>query len=298
MKQKGYLGLSPEGFHRLAYTEWGSFSGEMPSIVCVHGLTRNGRDFDALAAYLQAQDRHVLCPDIVGRGESAWFANPLHYNFPQYVSDMSALLSQTNTAPIDWIGTSMGGLIGMMIAAMPNNPIRKLVLNDIGPQIPVKGLRRIRQYTGKAPVFNSIQAAKDYFKKNYADFGSLTDEEWGTLTHHSIKKIESGAYCLKIDPMIARAKSKKQWLSDVLTHPRKALEGVLFDIDLWAIWQQIQCPVLVIHGKQSDLLTAKIILNMQQIKPSLICYEVDDAGHAPALLEPQQHDVITNWLRD
>lgn len=288
--------MSPEGFHDLAYMEWGNRSEQFPTVMCVHGLTRNGRDFDELANYLSNKGRYILCPDVAGRGDSAWFKHACYYNFPQYVADMNALIARADTHHIDWIGTSMGGIIGMMLAAQPNTPIRRLVINDIGPQIPLVGLRRLGKYAGKNPIFSTFEEAKIYCKTNYAEFGELTDEQWNTFTYHSIKLKAPNQYVFNVDPGIKHSKSTGQWLNEFLHHPLKALEGIFYDIDLWSMWKQIHCPVLVIHGKHSDLLTSEIIAKMHQIHPLTEVYEIENAGHAPALLDPQNHDVIYQWL--
>lgn len=296
MKQNYVLGISPEGFHNIAYTEWGNWSTQFPATFCVHGLTRNGRDFDDLANYLSNRGRYVLCPDVVGRGESSWFKNPSHYNFPQYVSDMNALIARANAHSIDWVGTSMGGIIGMMLAALPNTPIRKLVINDIGPQIPLTGLKRLGKYAGTNPIFTSMEEAKNYCKINYADFGVLSEEQWTAFTEHSVRQTAPNLYTFKVDPGIRHSKSKSQWFNEFIHHPLKALEGIFYDVDLWSVWHQIRCPVLVIHGKKSDLLTTEIILKMRQSHPNVEVYEIENAGHAPALLESKNHEVIYEWL--
>lgn len=295
--KKNYLqGLSPEGFHEIAYTEWGNWSDQFPGIICVHGLSRNSRDFDELAMFLSNRGRYVLCPDVVGRGQSSWFKQASNYNFPQYLADMNALIARANLPHIDWIGTSMGGLIGMMLAAQPNTPIRKLVLNDVGPQIPLNALKRLGKYAGKDPIFKSFDEAKLYCKINYAGFGDLSEEEWDRFTEHSIKARAPNLYAFKVDPAIRNPKSTSQWLNELMHHPFKALEGVLYDVDLWALWKKIRCPVLVIHGQRSDLLTPEIIAKMLQIHPSTEVYEVENAGHAPALLAQTDHETIYNWL--
>jgi pimeloyl-ACP methyl ester carboxylesterase len=145
-----FLGLGLGGFHRLAYVAWGE-GRTQPPVLCVHGLTRNGRDFDGLAADLASSGRTVVCPDVVGRGRSGWLANPALYGYPQYLGDAAALIARLDAAEVDWVGTSMGGLIGMMLAAQPNNPIRRLVLNDVGPFIPQAALLRIGSYVGHGP---------------------------------------------------------------------------------------------------------------------------------------------------
>lgn len=298
MKKHSVLGISDEGFHNIAYTEWGAHSPELSAVVCVHGYTRNSRDFDALAHYLSHHDRHVYCPDIVGRGDSSWFKHPHHYNFTQYVNDMNAMIARTKSQQIDWIGTSMGGIIGMMLAALPNSPIRRLILNDVGPQIPLHGLRRLAKYAGDDTEFKSIDEARETFKRNFAEFGPLTEEQWTTLTQHSVEQKAPNTYSIKVDPNINNPKSAFQMVTDFFHHPHRALEGILYDIDLWAVWKKVRCPVLVIHGTHSDLLTPAIIKRMIRTHKHTDVYEVHNAGHAPALLEPAQHQFIADWLLD
>lgn len=296
MKKNHILGISDEGFHTIAYSEWGSLNYELPSIICVHGYTRNSRDFDPLANYLSIMGRHVFCPDVVGRGESSWFKKAHHYNFTQYVSDMNVLIARTGSTEIDWIGTSMGGIIGMMLAALPNTPIRRLVLNDVGPQIPIYALKKIAKYAGKDSEFKSMEEAKRYFQINYAEFGKLTEEQWDTFTTNTIKKIDEHHYISKLDPGIKNPKSTIQVVSEFFHHPHKALEGILYDIDLWSIWQNVKCPVLVIRGVHSDLLTPEIISRMKRAHDNVEVYEIEDAGHAPALLNQAEHERIDLWL--
>lgn len=296
MKHNSFLGISEEGFHDIAYIEWGSRSPDLPTVICVHGYTRNSRDFDELASYLSHMGRHIFCPDIVGRGNSSWFQNSHHYNFTQYLSDMNALIARTQARQIDWIGTSMGGIIGMLLAALPHSPIRRLILNDIGPQVPLYGLKRLVKYAGNDPDFKSIDEAKNHFKVNYAQFGALTEQQWDDFTEHSVEKRAPNLYVMKVDPGIKNPKSAFQVVSEFFHHPHKALEGVVYDIDLWSVWKKIRCPVLVIRGAQSDLLTPEIIKKMIRIHSNTDVYEIEDAGHAPALLEIENHERIYQWL--
>ncbi|MBL7479380.1 alpha/beta fold hydrolase [Legionella bononiensis] len=296
MKKNIFLGISDEGFHNVAYTEWGSSDLELPAVLCVHGYTRNSHDFDALAYYLSMNGRHVFCPDVVGRGDSSWFKHSHHYNFTQYLSDMNALIARTKAQQIDWIGTSMGGLIGMMMAALPNSPVQRLILNDIGPQIPIFGLRRLAKYAGKEPEFKSIDEAKQFYKLNFSGFGALTDKQWDEFTARSIEEVAPGRFIAKVDPGIKNPKSSVQVMSEFFHHPYKAMEGILYDIDLWSVWQKVHCPVLVIHGTQSDLLTPEIIKRMQRSHNKTDVFEIKDAGHAPALLNTTEHETIMNWL--
>ncbi len=296
MKQDFCLGLSEEGFHHIAYTEWGTPNPTLTPILCLHGMTRNGRDFDKLAEYMSYLGRHVFCPDIVGRGESSWLKNPLHYSFEQYMADMNAMIARIGAKQVDWIGTSLGGLIGMFLAAMPDTPIRRLVLNDVGAQIPSKGIMRLTQYAGKDPYFNSMEEAKNYYKKVMYDIGELSDADWQRITESSVRQDTSGRFVSKTDHgiMMSHAKSKVAW--QALMHPLKALEGSLFDMDWWRIWRKITCPVLIIHGEKSDILTPSIIQKMRVIHPVTEVVTIPNVGHAPALISDEQHEMIHNWL--
>jgi pimeloyl-ACP methyl ester carboxylesterase len=296
MRTSSILGISEEGFHNMVYTEWGSLSNKLPTVICVHGYTRNGRDFDALAQYLSMQGRHVLCPDVVGRGDSSWLKQAHHYNFNQYMADINTLIARTGSKSIDWVGTSMGGMIGMMLAALPNSPIKRLIINDVGPQIPLHGLRKLAKYIGNEPEFKSAEEAKQYFKINYAEFGQLSEKQWDTFTEHSIKEREPEVFVVKTDPAIKNPKSTMQIVTDFFHHPHKALEGIIYDIDLWPVWNEIFCPILVIHGIHSELLTPGIIKKMHRTNPQIEVYEIENAGHAPALLETTEHEMINNWL--
>src|SRR3712207_4093075 len=174
-------GLSKAGFHEMAYVEWGPQQSERV-VICVHGLTRQGRDFDPLAAHLAALGYRVICPDLVGRWQSGRLLDPSEYTLPQYCSDMSALIARSGTSQVDWIGTSLGGLIGLTLAGLPGHPIRRLVVNDIGPVVPIPGLQRIAQYVAEMPpAFDSLDEAERYLRQVLAPFGDLSDEHWQHL---------------------------------------------------------------------------------------------------------------------
>lgn len=296
MQIKSVLGLSEEGFHKIVYREW-EHSSQNPPIICVHGLTRNGLDFDDLAAYLHLKNRHVFVPDIVGRGESDWLKNPLHYNYEQYLADLNTLIARVNSESIDWIGTSMGGLLGMILASLPQNPIRRLVLNDIGPQIPVKAITRLSQYAGQDPTFSNLDEAKQYFKRVYHDFGPLEESQWDKLTRDSVREIKPGSFVTKMDPGIkaAPASSKFAW-QQVLLHPYKALQGTFFDIDLWHLWHKVNCPILIIQGEQSDILPDHVVEKMQESKNHIEILKIAGVGHAPTLLDEVTHSKIEDFL--
>ncbi|WP_026870471.1 alpha/beta fold hydrolase [Inquilinus limosus] len=272
-----FLGLGLGGFHRLAYAAWGHDRSQ-PPVLCVHGLTRNGRDFDALAADLAWSGRAVICPDVVGRGRSGWLANPALYGYPQYLADAAALIARLDVPAVDWVGTSMGGLIGMMLAAQPNTPIRRLVLNDVGPFIPQAALQRIGSYVGQDPVFADIDGLEAYLRRVHAPFGPLTDAQWRHLATHSARRRNDGTLGLAYDPGIAAA-----------------FAGPIADVDLWMVWDQIRCPVLVVRGAESDLLTAATAERMAA-RPDTVLITVAGCGHAPALMAPGQIAPIRDWL--
>lgn len=295
MQTKYYQSLSNEGFHRIAYSEFGT-RGDQPPIVCVHGLTRNRRDFDPLAKYLTERNRHVFCPDIAGRGDSDWFEDPQNYGQAQYLKDMTALIARIDCERLDWIGSSMGGIMGMMIAAQKNSPIRKLVMNDIGPEMPLSAIKkRKRNYKGKTPVFENRSIALKYFKKIYADIGQLTDEEWDIITDSSIRE-KNGKIVLTVDSNVINRPPLGKWLLKLATQPKVALQGICFNIDWWSLWSKITCPVLVIHGEKSDLLQSTTIEKMQATHKSVDVLRVPNVGHAPSLFDKDHQEYICNWL--
>ncbi len=273
-----FLSLSKGGFHRVAYTDWGPVGGRH-AIVCAHGLTRNARDFDVLAAALATETR-VVSVDAPGRGGSDWLANPAEYAYPTYVADMAALMAHIGAERVDWIGTSMGGLIGMMLAAQPGTPIRRLVVNDIGPFIPKAALERIASYVGAAPVFGSVKDLEVYLRHVHAQFGPLDDVQWAHLAAHGAVKTGDGRVSLHYDPAIADS-----------FHA-----GPLADVDLWPVWDRIQCPVLVLRGRQSDLLLSETAAEMRRRGPKADLVEFDGIGHAPALMAADQINVVRNFL--
>ncbi len=265
-----FLGLSPAGFHRNTYWEWPA-ARETSCLVAVHGLTRNGRDFDTVAEALSDVHR-VICPDVVGRGNSAWLPIGALYSYPQYLADAAALLARLGVISVDWLGTSMGGLIGMMLAAQPNTPIRRLILNDVGPLVTKASLERIASYVGQDPQFASVAEVETYLRRVHAPFGPLNDAQWAHLAACSMRTRPEGGYGLAYDPKIADA--------------FKA--GPIADVDLWPVWNVIACPVLVIRGGQSDLLTAETAEEMVRRKPGTQLVTFPESGHAPALMDPAQ----------
>jgi pimeloyl-ACP methyl ester carboxylesterase len=275
-----YLSLSSKGFHRVAYTEWGARDNPRV-LVCVHGLTRNGRDFDVLAAALAGEYR-VVCPDVVGRGASDWLAEKSEYGYPQYLKDMTALLAHLSAERVHWVGTSMGGLIGMMLAAQPGSPVERLVMNDVGPFIPAPALERIAAYVGLDPKFASIEELDAYLRDIYAPFGPFSDAHWQGLVRSSTRRLADGRIGLAYDPGIAE--------------PIRAMPKE--DVDLWPLWSGVQCPVLVIRGEQSDVLTAEVAEQMAASRQQVRLDVLPGVGHAPTLMSDDQIAMVADWLSD
>ena len=277
-REHGLLGLSASGFHRLAYVEWGDPAAERTAL-CLHGLTRNGRDFDSLARVLAAAGWRVVCPDVVGRGRSDWLADPAGYGYPQYLADATALIARLGVERLDWIGTSMGGLMGMMLAAQPQSPIARLVINDVGPLIPKAAVERIADYLGKAPTFPNVEAVAAYLREVHAPFGALTDEQWSHLARYSARQAEGGL-ALRYDPRIGESLGPPPY----------------DDVDLWPLWDRVGCPTLVLRGAESDLLLPETAAEMAGRGPRAEVAEIEGCGHAPALMAEDQTALVRDWL--
>ena len=261
----------------MAYVAWGTrVAGGRRPVICVHGLTRNGRDFDRLALALSAE-RLVLCPDVVGRGQSDWLRNPAGYGYAQYCADMAALIARLGVEEVDWVGTSMGGLIGMSLAAQPKSPIRRLVMNDIGPLIPAAALRSLAGYVGKDLHFDDLAGLEAYLRQIHAAFGALDDAAWRHLAEYSHRRLPDGRFALAYDPTIGKG------FAAALTQ----------DVDLSALWKNVDCPVLVLRGAESDLLLAETARTMAA-KAKVV--EIPGVGHAPSLMVPDQIELVRSWL--
>lgn len=265
---------SPAGLHRMAYTEWGDPANPRV-LLCVHGLTRSGRDFDRVAQAFEGEYR-VVCPDVVGRGLSDWLADSRHYGVPQYVADMVTLIARLNVETVDWFGTSMGGLIGMALGGLPNTPIRKMLLNDVGPHIEPVALTRIGEYLGKPARFASLDEGVRHAAALASSFGPLTDEEWASINTPLLHE-KDGAWGFRYDPGIATPFTAS-------TEEQNAA-GEAF---LWHSLASIKTPVLVVRGESSDLLSRETVAHMVARGQAVSSLELPDAGHAPAFLSQDQ----------
>ncbi len=278
-RRRALTAASASGLHRLSYLEWGDAANPRV-LVCVHGLTRCARDFDPLAAALADRYR-VVCPDMPGRGESGWLANPMEYATATYVNDAVTLVARLGVDAVDWVGTSMGGLIGMALAALAGNPIRRMVLNEAGPVVAAAALERIGTYVGKAPDFPSLEAAERYVRAVSAPFGPHSDAQWRFLTEHVVRRKPDGGYRVHYDPAIA--------VPFDAAAPHK-------DIELWPVWEAIRCPTLVIRGERSDLLARETVARMRTSGPRAQAVEIAGVGHAPTLMQPDQIGIVRDFL--
>ena len=280
MTEHRLLCLGPHGFYKLAYGRWTPPEIAGPPVVCVHGLTRNGHDFDGLGELL-ARHRVVIAPDMPGRGHSDWLPDAGDYSYPVYMAAAAALIGSLGAETIDYVGTSMGGIIGMMLASQKNSPIRRLVLNDVGPLIPKPALERIGTYVGQGEEFDTLGEVEAYFRRVAAPFGALTDAQWRDMAEHGHRRLDNGRLALAYDPAIGLP-----------------FRGELNDVDLWPVYDRITCPTLVIRGAVSDLLLPGTAAEMTQRGPKASLYEVPGAGHAPALLAEDQLNVIDRFLAE
>ena len=278
--------LDGRGLHRMAYWEWGD--ADNPRVlVCVHGLARQGRDFDTLARDLCA-DYRVICPDVVGRGGSDRLADPMGYAIPNYVADMVTLVARLDVEQVDWVGTSMGGLIGLGLAGLPGSPVRRLVLNDVGPTIEPEALRRIGAYLGVPVHWRTLDEAADALWAISQGFGPHTREQWLELTRRQLVPDAGhpeGGFKLHYDPAIA--------VPFRGVTPEIAAAG---EAMLWQSYDRLSCPTLLLRGADSDLLSRATAQAMTQRGPRARLHEFPGVGHAPTLVQPDQRAVVRDFL--
>lgn len=278
MRQSSLPVLGPHGFYRMAYTEWGA--ADNPRVlICVHGLTLCARDFDYIAQALSDEWR-VVCPDMPGRGESDWLDVKADYAISTYASACAALIARLGVDQADWLGTSMGGIIGMHLACLPKAPITRLIVNDVGPFIPKASLQRIGEYVGADPRFSSFDSAEGAFRRSYTSFGLSKDEHWRHFVEHNTRPTSDGKLRLHYDPGIAQA----------------FLGGEITDIVFWPAWDAIRAKTLVLRGADSDLLLPETAQEMTQRGPKADVVTIPGCGHAPPLMEESQIALVRNWL--
>lgn len=282
-RRKAVQCLSPGGLHTMSYKEWGD-PANPKVLLCVHGVTRVADDFDALAEAL-ADAYRVVCPDVVGRGQSGRLRNPMHYQISQYVGDMVTLLARLDAATVDWIGTSMGGLIGMGLASLADNPIRKLVLNDVGPTLNPQAIARIGEYIGQDVRFGTFAEAAAYIKAISLSFGPHTDAQWEKLAKDVLRQNEAGQWIRHYD--LALAEPVKATTPEMASAAQELL---------WAAYDAISCPTLLVRGAESDLLSLETARQMAQRGPCAKLIELPGVGHAPTFVQPEQIAIARDFL--
>lgn len=287
----------PDGQHRMAWWSWGDPSAAHV-VVCVHGLTRQGRDFDRLAQTLverSVSPIHVVCPDVAGRGRSEWLPQSALYQIPQYASDMLALLAElqrhTPLQTLDWVGTSMGGLIGMVLAGQPGLPLpapmRRLVLNDVGPSLVWPSIEHMQQYVGRYGQFAHLSEAAAELRRLSQGFGPVPEDIWLELCSHMVRTLPDGGLTLHYDPAIGES------IRAMTPEAAQAAEAMV-----WSLYDQIRARVLLIRGQDSDLLTENTALAMTERGPRARCVQWAGHGHAPTLTDPVHIGVLADFLLD
>ena len=282
-KRKTVQCLSPAGLHRMAYKEWGDPSNQNV-LICVHGVTRVSDDFDVLALAMSDQYR-IICPDVVGRGKSDWLPNPQLYQIPQYVSDMVTLLARLDVETVDWLGTSMGGLIGMGLASMQKNPIRKLILNDVGPALNFDAIVRIGEFIGQDVRFDTFDEAAAYIRQVSISFGPHSEAQWHKLASDVLKQNEDGKWIRHYDLGLS--------IPVKAITPELAAAGQAL---LWTAYDAVKCQTLLVRGSESDLLTKEAAHEMTQRGPCATLVEIAGVGHAPTFVQPEQIEIAKKFL--
>lgn len=253
-------------------------------MVCAHGYSGNARDFDYLAARL-ADEARVVCIDFPGRGDSQWLTSPLEYNLPQFAADARALVASLAAGPVDWVGTSMGGLVGMMLAAQPAGPVRRLVVNDVGAFLPSDALGEIGRHLHAPESFPTLEAIEAHLRRTRAEWGEIPEAEWKAMARHHARPLRPGSaqFRLHFDPRIAR-----------LVRPLPFGPGLSF----WDAWYRVRCPVLLLRGERSRVFPAEVAQTMLDVRPEARLVEIPGCGHVPSLMAEDQVALVRDFLQD
>ncbi len=263
----------------VAYREWGD-SDNHKKLFCVHGLTRNSKDFDFLAASMSNQ-YNVICIDIPGRGVSGYFAQLDNYNFQNYMTAIKRVISSITPGKIDFLGTSMGGVVAMSLASIDSSLIRKLVLNDVGPFVPGVLYAALNAHEKTKPKsYNSYAEAVQYHKEHCSSFGPMSDEQWGEFTMNGMREDKDGRFIYDYDKKLEV----------------KIAQNASGELNVWDVWDQIKCPVLVIRGETSMALQKEVAEEMAQRGPKADLIEIPVTGHAPTLMSEEQVSIVRDWL--
>jgi len=268
------------GFHDLHYVEWGRRNARR-TVVCCHGYSGNARDFDYLARELAA-DARVVCIDVAGRGESQWLTTSVGYHFGQFIADIHSLLLHLGLKEVEWVGTSMGGLLGMLLASKPGSPVKRLVMNDVGAFLPTDALQAIARNLEAPARFDSLEAVEAHMRHTHREWGELTAEQWRHFAVHGSRRTDDGGWRLHFDPEIAR-----------VARQMPLAPGLFF----WDAWYRVSCPVLLLRGEHYRVFPEAVAEAMLHAKPAARLVEFNDCGHVPALMSPDQIRVVQNFLR-
>jgi pimeloyl-ACP methyl ester carboxylesterase len=283
-REDSYYSLSQNGQHKIYYNDWGPKDGN--PIICVHGLTGNGHDFDFLAEDLIKQGHRMICVDMPGRGRSDFHEDPLLYNYDQYMDDLHSLLVNLGLEDpnsVDWLGVSLGGLLGIRMAGMENSPIKRLIINDVGPVVPVAALDYIHTVISKKYYFDTIADMEKKLRETRGlTWGPMKDEHWHHMAEHNARGLPDGRITYSYDPQIAVVFENSP----------------IGDVDLWKHWGDIQCPVMLIQGADSLLLTDEIIADMRKSGPDFDLCVFEGCGHVPSLWADNQIEAIRSWLKN
>jgi len=282
-RENHFFGLNSTGLHRVVYSDWGPESGN--PVICVHGLTCNGHDFDFLAEELIKDGHRVIALDLPGRGRSDFLENPHDYNYGQYCHDLVSLLAHlgiNQPGSVDWIGVSLGGLLGIYLAGLKDTPIRRMVINDVGPEVPQVALDFIQQVLAQTYTFDTVLDLEKRMRATRGlTWGPITDEQWKHMAQHNARALDNGQITYAYDPETAVI---------FASEPTGAK-------DLWLSWDAIACPVLLLQGSQSLILPGDIVEQMRGRGPEFDLHVFDDCGHVPSLMAPEQIEVIGKWLK-
>lgn len=279
MKLHQQVYTTPKGDKRLAYWSAGDPKNES-IVICVHGLLRHSRDFDEIAQAL-AETHYVVCPDLPGRGLSEPLDEAAEYHPEYYLQALAPLIAKFQQRQIHWVGTSLGGLLGMALAAQPKSLIQSLVLNDIGPELPQVALQRIADYID-APKFENLTEVEQFLRETYLSFEGLSDQQWSRLARYGSKPAAEGGFILHYDPLIAD----------------NTKASVAQTIELWDLWHEIAQPCLLVHGLASDLLTADIVARMQSHRSDMQVLQREGIGHAPSLMLEPEVEAVVQFIRE
>lgn len=280
--EKEFLSLNSVGYHRIVYNDWGESDGN--PVICVHGLTGNGHDFDVLAESLIEDGHRVIAIDLPGRGRSDFLKDPMDYNYAQYWQDLMALLAHLDLArenAVDWIGISLGGLLGMRLAGQENSPIKRFIINDVGPDVPKEALDYIHQIVAQEYRFKTLTDLETRMRETRGlSWGPVTDEQWHNMAEHNARALPDGMLTYGYDSKIAHVFESEP----------------IGAIDLWDYFKTIACPTLLIRGAESLVLPADMAQQMRTIQPNMDYVEFAGCGHVPSLMAPEQIEVVRDWL--